>query len=92
MTQGNLGTWKKKIGDTIEPGDVLVEIETDKAQMDFECQDEGFLAKLMVNEGTKDVPVNQVKQGVINVFVFYCCQRGEKEGDEGGEGGLKRES
>ena len=60
MTQGNLGQWHKKIGDEVAPGDVLVEIETDKAQMDFECQDEGFLAKIFVKEGTKDVIVNLV--------------------------------
>jgi len=59
MTQGNLGTWHKKIGDEIQPGDVLVEIETDKAQMDFECQDEGFLAKIFVQGGTPDVIVNK---------------------------------
>ena len=57
MTQGNIGTWQKKAGDTITAGDVLVEIETDKAQMDFECQDEGFLAKVLVDSGTKDVAV-----------------------------------
>ncbi|KAJ3223671.1 diacylglycerol O-acyltransferase 1 [Clydaea vesicula] len=59
MTQGALGTWHKKIGDEIVPGDVLVEIETDKAQMDFECQEEGFLAKIFIEGGTKDVPVNK---------------------------------
>ncbi|KAJ8322739.1 pyruvate dehydrogenase complex dihydrolipoamide acetyltransferase component (E2) [Batrachochytrium dendrobatidis] len=58
MTQGNLGKWHKKIGDQISPGDVLVEIETDKAQMDFECQEEGFLAKILIPAGEKDVAVN----------------------------------
>ncbi|CAI2189018.1 2452_t:CDS:2 [Funneliformis geosporum] len=57
MTMGNVGTWQKKIGDEISPGDVLVEIETDKAQMDFECQDEGYLAKILVETGTKDVKI-----------------------------------
>jgi pyruvate dehydrogenase E2 component (dihydrolipoamide acetyltransferase) len=60
MTQGAIGTWQKKPGDSIAPGDVLVEIETDKAQMDFECQDEGFLAKVLVDSGEKDVPVGNV--------------------------------
>jgi pyruvate dehydrogenase E2 component (dihydrolipoamide acetyltransferase) len=60
MTQGGIGTWQKKPGDSIAPGDVLVEIETDKAQMDFECQDEGFLAKILVDSGEKDVPVGNV--------------------------------
>ena len=58
MTQGNLGVWKKQIGDEIVPGDVIVEIETDKAQMDFESQEEGFLAKLLVHGNTKDISVN----------------------------------
>ncbi|CCG80729.1 Dihydrolipoyllysine-residue acetyltransferase component of pyruvate dehydrogenase complex, mitochondrial [Taphrina deformans PYCC 5710] len=57
MTQGNIGTWQKNAGDSIAPGDVLVEIETDKAQMDFEFQEEGFIAKVLLESGSKDVPV-----------------------------------
>ncbi|KAJ3137003.1 hypothetical protein HK100_001070, partial [Physocladia obscura] len=57
MTQGNIGAWKKTIGDQLSPGDVLVEIETDKAQMDFECQEEGFLAQTFLKTGDKDVAV-----------------------------------
>ncbi|KAI9833941.1 MAG: Component of pyruvate dehydrogenase complex, mitochondrial [Sarea resinae] len=57
MTAGNIGTWQKKPGDTLAPGDVLVEIETDKAQMDFEFQEEGVLAKILKEAGEKDVPV-----------------------------------
>jgi len=60
MTQGAIGTWQKHPGDKINQGDVLVEIETDKAQMDFECQEEGYLAKILVDSGEKDVPVGQV--------------------------------
>lgn len=59
MTQGNIGMWKKKAGDLISPGDVLVEIETDKAQMDLECQEEGYLAKILIPEGTKEVLVGK---------------------------------
>ncbi|KAI8343169.1 2-oxoacid dehydrogenases acyltransferase-domain-containing protein [Chlamydoabsidia padenii] len=59
MTQGGIGAWQKAIGDEVQPGDVLVEIETDKAQMDFECQEEGFLAKMLVDTGSKDVPVGK---------------------------------
>ncbi|KAI8823690.1 pyruvate dehydrogenase complex dihydrolipoamide acetyltransferase [Fimicolochytrium jonesii] len=59
MTSGNLGQWNKKVGDEIQPGDVLVEVETDKATMDFENQDEGFIAKIFVESGTKDVAVNK---------------------------------
>ncbi|KAJ3310357.1 hypothetical protein HDV04_005108 [Boothiomyces sp. JEL0838] len=57
-SEGNIGQWHKKIGDEITPGDILVEIETDKAQMDFECQDEGFIAKIFIDAGAKDVNVN----------------------------------
>ena len=60
MTAGNIGTWQKKPGDTIAPGDVLVEIETDKAQMDFEFQEEGVLAKILKESGEKDVAVGNV--------------------------------
>lgn len=60
MTAGNIGAWQKKSGDTIAPGDVLVEIETDKAQMDFEYQEEGVLAKVLKESGEKDVPVGNV--------------------------------
>ncbi|KAI0131772.1 single hybrid motif-containing protein, partial [Xylariales sp. AK1849] len=57
MTAGNIGAWNKKAGDSIAPGDVLVEIETDKAQMDFEFQEEGIIAKVLKDAGEKDVPV-----------------------------------
>lgn len=60
MTAGNIGTWQKKAGDTLAPGDVLVEIETDKAQMDFEFQEEGILAKVLKDSGEKDVAVGNV--------------------------------
>ncbi|PQE14939.1 putative dihydrolipoamide acetyltransferase protein [Rutstroemia sp. NJR-2017a WRK4] len=57
MTAGNIGAWQKKPGDSIVPGDVLVEIETDKAQMDFEFQEEGVLAAILKQSGEKDVAV-----------------------------------
>ncbi|AMD19674.1 HCL477Wp [Eremothecium sinecaudum] len=59
MTEGNLAVWTKKVGDQLAPGEVIAEIETDKAQMDFEFQEEGYLAKILVPEGTKDIPVNK---------------------------------
>lgn len=55
--------WQKNPGDTLAPGDVLVEIETDKAQMDFEFQEEGVLAKILKDSGEKDVPVGNVRLG-----------------------------
>ena len=60
MEKGNLAKWLKKEGDKVKPGDVIAEIETDKATMEVEAVDEGTLAKIVVPEGTADVPVNQV--------------------------------
>jgi pyruvate dehydrogenase E2 component (dihydrolipoamide acetyltransferase) len=60
MEKGNLAKWLKKEGDKVKPGDVLAEIETDKATMEVEAVDEGTLAKIVVPEGTADVPVNQL--------------------------------
>jgi pyruvate dehydrogenase E2 component (dihydrolipoamide acetyltransferase) len=57
MKQGNLVSWVKKEGDTVSPGDVLAEIETDKATVEFESQDDGILARVIVPAGTQDVPV-----------------------------------
>jgi len=61
MTAGNIGAWQKKAGDKLSPGDVLVEIETDKAQMDFEFQEEGVLAKILKETGEKDIAVGSVR-------------------------------
>jgi pyruvate dehydrogenase E2 component (dihydrolipoamide acetyltransferase) len=60
MEKGNLAKWLKKEGDPVKAGDILAEIETDKATMEYEAIDEGVLAKIVVPEGTADVPVNQL--------------------------------
>ena len=60
MEKGNLARWLKKEGDKIKHGDVIAEIETDKATMEVEAVDEGTLAKIVVAPGTADVPVNQL--------------------------------
>jgi len=60
MEKGNLAKWLKKEGDKISSGDVIAEIETDKATMEVEAVDEGTLAKIVVPEGTQDVAVNSV--------------------------------
>ena len=60
MEKGNLAKWLKKEGDKVKSGDVIAEIETDKATMEVEAVDEGTLAKIVVPEGTADVPVNQL--------------------------------
>ncbi len=61
MTAGNIGSWQKKVGDTISPGDVLIEVETDKAQMDFEFQEDATLAKVLKESGSKDIAVGNVR-------------------------------
>lgn len=60
MTEGNLTKWLKKEGDKIEPGEVIAEIETDKATMEVESIDEGVVAKILIAEGTEGVAVNQL--------------------------------
>jgi pyruvate dehydrogenase E2 component (dihydrolipoamide acetyltransferase) len=60
MEKGNLARWLKKEGDKIKSGDVIAEIETDKATMEYEAVDDGTLAKIVVPEGTHDVAVNSV--------------------------------
>src|SRR3954466_6784808 len=60
MEKGNLAKWLKKEGDAVKAGDILAEIETDKATMEYEAIDEGVLARIVVPEGTADVPVNQL--------------------------------
>jgi pyruvate dehydrogenase E2 component (dihydrolipoamide acetyltransferase) len=60
MEKGNLTRWLKKEGDKIKSGDVIAEIETDKATMEYEAVDDGTLAKIVVPEGTQDVAVNSV--------------------------------
>lgn len=85
MQAGNIGAWQKKAGDTLAPGDVLVEIETDKAQMDFEFQEEGILAKILKDAGEKDVAIGNpiavmVEEGAdVSPFESFTLE------DAGGE-------
>ena len=58
MEKGNLAKWLKKEGDPVKSGDVIAEIETDKATMEVEAVDEGTLGKILVPEGTEGVAVN----------------------------------
>jgi pyruvate dehydrogenase E2 component (dihydrolipoyllysine-residue acetyltransferase) len=60
MEKGNLAKWLKKEGDPVKTGDVIAEIETDKATMEYEAIEDGTLAKIVVPEGTNDVLVNQL--------------------------------
>ena len=59
MEEGKLSKWLVKEGDTVKSGDILAEIETDKATMEFEAVDEGRIGKILVPEGTEGVKVNQ---------------------------------
>src|SRR5690349_23069747 len=59
MEEGTLAKWLVKEGDTVKSGDILAEIETDKATMEFEAVDEGKIGRLLVPEGTEGVKVNQ---------------------------------
>lgn len=69
MTEGNLVKWLKKEGDVVKSGDVIAEIETDKATMEVDTPDEGRLGKILVPEGTEGVQVNQV--------IAYLLEEGE---------------
>lgn len=60
MEKGNLAKWNKKVGDEVGPGDILAEVETDKATVDFEMQEEGFVAKLLVEEGAQDIKLGDL--------------------------------
>jgi pyruvate dehydrogenase E2 component (dihydrolipoamide acetyltransferase) len=71
MTEGKLAKWLKKEGEEIKSGDVLAEIETDKATMEVEAVDEGFLAKIVVPDGTEGVAVN-------SVIGILTAEKGEK--------------
>jgi pyruvate dehydrogenase E2 component (dihydrolipoamide acetyltransferase) len=60
MEKGTLAKWLVKVGDSIKPGDLLAEIETDKATMEYEAIDEGVIASILIPEGSQDVPVGTV--------------------------------
>ncbi|KAL6071544.1 hypothetical protein STEG23_024515, partial [Scotinomys teguina] len=77
MTMGTVQRWEKKVGEKLSEGDLLAEIETDKATIGFEVQEEGYLAKILVPEGTRDVPLGSPlciiveKQEDIAAFADY---------------------
>ena len=73
MEKGKLAKWLKKEGDTVKSGDVLAEIETDKATMEVEAVDEGTIGKLLVDAGTEDV--------AVNTPIAVILGEGEKMGD-----------
>ncbi|KAI7757868.1 hypothetical protein M8C21_026786 [Ambrosia artemisiifolia] len=60
MTEGNIARWLKKEGDQVSPGEVLCEVETDKATVEMECMEEGYLAKIIHGDGAKEIKVGEV--------------------------------
>merc|ERR1719430_2975817 len=60
MEMGSIVTWEKKEGDKVSEGDLLCEIETDKATMGFETPEEGYLAKVFIEAGTRDIPIGKL--------------------------------
>jgi pyruvate dehydrogenase E2 component (dihydrolipoamide acetyltransferase) len=73
MTEGKLGKWLVKEGDTVKAGDIMAEIETDKATMEFEAVDEGRIGKILVPEGTEGV--------AVNTPIAVLLEEGESAGD-----------
>ena len=65
MEKGSLLAWNKEVGEQLNEGDVLAQVETDKAVMDMETPEEGYLAKILIPDGTKDIPVG-------GVSFLYC--------------------
>ena len=82
MEEGNLAKWHVKVGDKVKPGDVIAEIETDKATMEVEAVDEGVISKLLVAEGAQGVKVNAV----------IAELSGKDEAPAKGKGGAKAEA
>lgn len=60
MEKGNISKWYKNVGDKVSPGEALAGIETDKAVVDFEMQEEGYIAQVLYPEGAKDVQLGEI--------------------------------
>ena len=76
MEKGNLVKWLKQPGDEINPGDSMADVETDKATVAFESVESGFMAKILVQDGSSDVPVG--------------TPSGCASGEQGGRGEVQR--
>ena len=71
MEEGTIVKWMKKEGDFVSPGDVLCEIETDKATISMDSDEEGILAKIIVPEGTRNVKISQLIALMVEEGVDY---------------------
>lgn len=78
MSTGTIAKWLKAEGDEIAPGDVIAEVETDKASVGYEAQEEGYLAKILVPEGAADLEIGAPL--AILVRLPRCAPRGPPEG------------
>ncbi len=68
METGTLIKWEVAVGDELEEGDIIAQVETDKATMDMETPSTGFLATIIIPEGTSDLPLGKVYTGTVS-----CC-------------------
>ncbi|MFL5102377.1 MAG: biotin/lipoyl-containing protein, partial [Xanthobacteraceae bacterium] len=84
MEKGNLAKWVKQEGDAVKAGDIIAEIETDKATMEVEAADEGTLGKILVAEGTADV--------AVNTPIAMILAEGEDASAISGDGGAAKAS
>ncbi|KAI5479796.1 hypothetical protein MNV49_002608 [Pseudohyphozyma bogoriensis] len=91
MTEGGIASWKKNEGESFAPGDVLLEMETDKATMDVEAQDEGVLFKIIVGDGSKAVPVGTLVAIIGEEGDDASAEAIEKLTAEGGDAAPKPE-
>lgn len=73
MERGTIVSWAKNEGDQISEGDLLAEIETDKATMGFETPEEGYLARIVIPAGSKDVPIGKVNKGMVGNLYYVSA-------------------
>jgi hypothetical protein len=92
MTEGGIASWKLKEGDTFTAGDVLVEIETDKATIDVEAQDDGFLAKIVVSPRSSEARAIREKMWKAGGRERACCGSSGRAKRERLEGMMNRSS
>src|ERR687889_2509526 len=85
MTEGTLARWLKKEGEEVKSGDIIAEIETDKATMEVEAVDEGVLGKILVGDGTQGVKVNDPIAVLVEEGEAVPATAGAAPEDGGGE-------
>lgn len=65
MEMGSIVSWNKEVGEEVEAGESLADLETDKATMSFDSSEDGYVAKFLVDAGTKDIPLGTVSSHII---------------------------